>query len=133
MKTTILLGMLGSLAFVVFIRSSVIYRETGPESARLTEMAFPVEVKAIIDQKCYGCHSMDGKSKDAKESLMWDSIPQYPKVKQLAKLNDIIDVLDDGSMPPEKFIEMEPGAKLTKEQRRILKSWAEQAADELLN
>jgi len=133
MKTTILLGMLGSLALVVFIRGSVMHRETGTESARLTEVDFPAEVKAIIDQKCHGCHSVDGKSKDAKESLMWDSIPQYPKVKQLAKLNDIIDVLDDGSMPPEKFIEMEPGAKLTKEQRRILKSWAEQAADELLN
>ncbi len=133
MKITVLLGMSGSLAFFVFIRGSVIYGETDSHSARLTEIEFPAEVKAIIDKKCYGCHSLDGQSKDAKESLMWDSIPRYTKVKQVAKLNDIIGVLDEGSMPPKEFIEQEPEAKLSREQNRILKSWAEKAADELLN
>lgn len=63
-------------------------------------ITFPADVKAVIDNKCYGCHSIEGKSDDAKEAMMWDSIPLYPKDRQIAVLDGISEVLEKGDMPP---------------------------------
>jgi uncharacterized membrane protein len=131
MKTTINLTTLFIIAGVLFVRAS---RERYSEHPSLVTagLEFPAAVKAVIDQKCYFCHSLKGKSPDARKGLMWDSIPDYSKAKLVAKLDDIIDVLDQGTMPPKKMIEMVPDAKLSDEELQILKSWAETTADSLM-
>ena len=95
-------------------------------------ITFPADVKAVIDNKCYGCHSKDGRSAEAKQDLLWDSIPLYPKERQIAVLDDISGVLAKGKMPPEKMVEMHPEAKLSPEQVALLKKWAETTADDLM-
>ncbi len=132
MKTTIYLGAICFILFLLFIRGSQMFREVSPISLHVQGFEYPANVKAVIDQKCHGCHSLEGKSADAKKGLLWDSIPSYSKVKQVAKLDDIISVLDDGSMPPEKYVEKNPSAKLTKDEMKILKGWAEETADNLM-
>jgi hypothetical protein len=99
---------------------------------RPANFEYPMAVKAIIDKKCYGCHSVQGKSDKAKKSLMWDSIPNFSKPKLVAKLDDIIDVLDQGAMPPKEVVEKYPNAKLLPEESEMLKKWAEAAADSLM-
>jgi uncharacterized membrane protein len=132
MKTTISLTALLILAGALFIRGSQVNRYSEHESFQSADFKFPADVKAIIDQKCYFCHSLKGKSPDAKKALMWDSIPNYSKEKLVAKLDDIFDVLDQGTMPPKEMVEKVPSAKLSDEERQSLKSWAEAAADTLL-
>jgi len=131
MKTTFYIGALSIVFIFLFIRGSLL-KEKPSRALRAPGFEYPAKVKAVIDQKCYGCHSADGKSAEAKEGLLWDSIPDYSKVKLVAKLDDIIGVLDDGAMPPEKFVKEYPEAKLTKEEKGILKSWAEETADNLM-
>lgn len=94
---------------------------------------YPAEVKKVIDNKCYGCHSEQGKSKDAKEALMWDSLPNLPKSSQIATLDDIIRVLKENKMPPEGAVKKYPEMKMLPEDTRILRSWAEFRADNLMN
>jgi hypothetical protein len=132
MKTTISLTALLIVTGALFLRGSQVNRYSDHESFQSSDFEFPAAVKTVIDQKCYFCHSLKGKSPDAKKALMWDSIPKYSKAKLVAKLDDIYDVLDQGTMPPKKMIEMVPDAKLSDAELQLLKSWAEASADSLL-
>ncbi|MBE0679275.1 MAG: hypothetical protein IH592_10985, partial [Bacteroidales bacterium] len=80
----------------------------------------------------YGCHSINGKSQDAKDALMWDSLPGLQKSKIIATLDDIIKVLEQNKMPPEGAVKKYPEMKLLSEESKILQSWAGVWADSLL-
>jgi hypothetical protein len=132
MKTLIKLSLLLILVIALFVRARYNDHARDLSTRQQAEITFPSDVKAVIDNKCYGCHSKDGKSEEAKEDMMWDSIPLYPKARQIAVLDDISDVLEKGKMPPEKMIEMHPEAALTKDQVALLRNWAENTADGLM-
>jgi len=95
-------------------------------------LAYSKKAKAVIDAKCYGCHSDDGKSDKAKEALLWDKLPTLEKIKMVSTLDEIIEVLEEGTMPPEKFLARKPEAKLTEKEVKTLMNWAEKSADNLL-
>jgi len=128
MKTIVSVMVILFFTGVLFIRGTRMSRDVD----NTAEFIYPAAVKAIIDQKCYGCHSITGESDDAKESLMWDSIPSFPDAKLVAKLDDIITVLEEGSMPPEDVVKQYPEIKLLPRERKVLKSWAEATADSLM-
>ena len=48
-----------------------------------TVVTYPVEVRAIIDQKCFGCHNPEAKNEKARKKLMWDELPKHTRAKQL--------------------------------------------------
>ena len=110
-----------------FIQSSPV-SQSGQKSGSM----YTAEVKKVIDEKCYGCHSVKGKSQDAKDALMWDSLPNLQKSKLVATLDDIIEVLKENKMPPEEVIKKYPEMKLLPQESKILQSWAESRADSLL-
>jgi len=95
-------------------------------------LVYPAEVKKVIDAKCYGCHSVKGKSQDAKDALIWDSLPGLQKGKIVATLDDIIKVLKENKMPPKQTIEKYPDMKLLPGEVKTLQSWAETTADSML-
>ncbi|MGE5406460.1 MAG: hypothetical protein ACM3NR_02010 [Methanosarcina sp.] len=90
------------------------------------------DVKKVVDAKCYGCHSIQGKSQKAKDKLMWDSLPGLPKRKMVSTLGNIVDELEKNDMPPEEFLKKFPDAALVGNQKEILTSWAGSKADNLL-
>lgn len=90
------------------------------------------EAKTVVDNKCYGCHSIKGKSQDAKDALMWDSLPGLEKAKMVATLDEIIEVLEEDKMPPEAVVKKMPEMKLLADERKILLNWAENKAESLL-
>jgi len=132
MNTSIKFSLFVILLVALFVRAR--YSESTREAFTGDQVgiAFPADVKAVIDNKCYGCHSLDGKSDDAKKSLMWDSIPIYGKARQISVLDDIAEVLEKGEMPPKEVIEKYPEAALTPDQVKLLKNWAETTADNLM-
>jgi cytochrome c553 len=85
---------------------------------------FPKKVDAIIKNKCYGCHSADGKSDKAKEKLMWDDLASLKPAMLGEKLKGISHVLGEGSMPPAKFVEKMPEKKLTEAETSVMTKWA---------
>lgn len=104
----------------------------GNKSMQKSESFYTAEARKVIDSKCYGCHSEQGKSKDAKEALMWDSLPNLPQSSQVASLDHIIKVLKEKKMPPEGVVKKYPEMKMSPEDTRVLQSWAESVADNLL-
>jgi hypothetical protein len=92
---------------------------------------FPKKVNAVIQAKCYGCHSIDGKSQKAKDKLMWDDLAGMAKEQQLEKIQSIQKVLEKGSMPPEKFLEKMPEKKLTDKETKAMRKWADKTAKKL--
>ena len=110
-----------------FIQSSPANRN-GQQSGSI----YTAEAKKVIDDKCYGCHSIQGKSQKAKDALMWDSLPNLQKSKLVATLDKIIEVLKENKMPPEEVLKKYPEMKLLPQESKILQSWAEFKADSLL-
>ena len=127
MKNSISFLALVIIAGFIFIQSSHV-KQGGQKSGPM----YPAEVKKVIDGKCYGCHSVNGKSADAKNALMWDSLPSLQKGKLVASLDDIIKVLREDEMPPARAIRQYPEMKLLPMEKKVLLSWAVSKADSLL-
>ena len=121
-KTTLLMIAAATVALAFTFRSVHVKED----------LEFPENVKSIIDDKCYGCHSEKGKSEKAKDKLMWDELSGLSKIKMISKLVDITEVIDEGEMPPEKFLNEHPEKKLTDEEASVLREWANSSAEKLL-
>ena len=125
--------LLTASTFVVFVFSQLTTVKNNSEhkAEQPDEIVFPENVKAVIDKSCFGCHSEDGRSDDAKDALRWDMLNEYDKEKLVSVLDEIIEVIEKEEMPPEKFLEKKPEAKPTEDEYAILLEWAEQEADKL--
>lgn len=84
----------------------------------------PADVKAIVDQKCYGCHNADSKNEKGKAKLDWDALEAAKKSKAMATMGKISEVLTEGTMPPAKFLENKPEGKLTEAEVATLMNWS---------
>jgi len=105
-------------------------RSQDVKAAATTE--YPEAVKKVIDSKCLGCHSPEGRSEKAKEKLNWTTLMGLEKSVQVSKLDKIVEVLDKGEMPPKKMVEMHPEAKISDADAKILKDWAVATSDGLM-
>jgi hypothetical protein len=84
----------------------------------------PADVKAVVEQKCYGCHNAESKNEKGKAKLDWDAFEATKKSKQLATKGKIAEVLEKGDMPPKKFLENKPEGKLTEAELATLMDWS---------
>ena len=96
------------------------------------KLEYPEAVKKVIDAKCFGCHSPEGRSDKAKEAINWTTLTGLEKAAQVSKLDKVIEVLDKGEMPPQKMIERNPDAKISASDAKILKDWAESTSSDLM-
>ena len=122
-----------SIVFLVII-IGFFFIQSSPvnQSVKKSGSIYTAEAKKVIDEKCYGCHSVKGKSQDAKDALMWDSLPNLQKSRLVATLDDIIGVLKENTMPPEDVVKKYPEMKLLPQEKKILLSWTESRADSLM-
>jgi uncharacterized membrane protein len=102
---------------------------TKPEDkATSSHLAFspdmPANIKAIVDQKCYGCHNAESKNEKGKAKLDWDAFEASKKAKQMATKGKIAEALEAGEMPPAKFLENKPEGKLTEAELATLLEWS---------
>lgn len=96
------------------------------------KLKYSKKVNAIVQNKCYGCHSPQGRSDKAKEKLMWDDLPTLSPQEQSEKLKGIQHVLEEGSMPPARFLEGNPDKKLTDKEAASMKKWADKMAKKVV-
>lgn len=87
-------------------------------------LKYSKKVDAIIKDKCYGCHSPEGRSDKAKEKLMWDDLAGLSAADQAMKLKAISKVLSEGAMPPAKMLERMPEKALTEKETKVMAKWA---------
>ena len=133
MKTTYAITFMSVLVLCLFIRAQKIDPASEPVVQEAdTVVIYTADARAIIDQKCFGCHNPEAKNEKARKKLMWDELPKLAKDKQSKTINDMLEVLASGEMPPEKFLQFKPEAKLTEAEVTTLTTWAEENARKLM-
>jgi len=83
------------------------------------------DVKEIIENKCMGCHNPEARNKKGKEKLQWANVPKLDKEDQEDLIAELLEVLEDGKMPPERTVERKPEMKLTDKETKTLVAWVE--------
>ncbi len=109
----------------------------------LTETNPSKEVKIILQQTCYDCHSNNTEYpwynnvapvsywladhvKDGKKHLNFSDWSNYDVKKKDHKLEELVEMVEDGSMPLNEYTWTHEEAKLTEEQRNGVIAWAKQ-------
>lgn len=98
-----------------------------------TSITFTVDVMSIIDNKCYGCHSPNSRNEKAKEKLIWKDLQSLDPIDAVGIMEEMLEVLEEGSMPPEKMLERNPDKKLTDGEVATLKAWVESVQTKLMD
>lgn len=95
-------------------------------------LTYPPKIRAIIDLKCYDCHSEKGKDKEAKEELLWDDLGKLSKMDLMYTMDAIVESIEEAEMPPKDYIQDHPKAALTKEEAKLLIEWADGIASKIM-
>ncbi len=93
---------------------------------------YPKKVDALIKNKCYGCHSPQGKAEKARNALNWDDLASLSPKDIGAKAGAIQKVVEGGMMPPAGFLEKMPDKKLTAVEAALLAKWAKKVGKKAL-
>ncbi len=93
--------------------------------------SIPSEVKAIIDNKCYGCHNSESKNMKGRKKLSFDKLDKMSTYKQIGKYEGIHETISESKMPPKKFLAKYPNKALTSDEKETLISWAAKKGEEL--
>lgn len=96
------------------------------------ESAIPDEISAILKTSCFDCHFTGSNSEKAINAVNFDLWDQYRLTKQIGLLGDIGEVLEEGKMPPGKYLENKPEAKLSESQQKKLSEWTREEAEKLM-
>lgn len=96
-----------------------------------SDMDVPENVQAVLDRSCLPCHGPDG-SRKARVKWKYENMPEYSKSKLVSKYIKISEKVDEGKMPPAKSVKKHPAWSLSAEDKVLLKTWAENAAEEIV-
>lgn len=94
-------------------------------------LEIPEDVNAVLQNYCFGCHNTESKNEKGKDKLTIDNLGEMPKGKLAAKLNKIAKEVDEGDMPPEKFLAKYPDKEPSKKDKKKVINWAKSAAKSL--
>jgi hypothetical protein len=115
----------------------------GPSENDISKVyALPTEVQNVFTQKCYDCHSnnthypwyihiqpigwwMASHIKEAKDELNFSEFKTYNQKQVSHKLEELVEVLEDGSMPLPSYVWLHSEAKVTAEETQAIKSWVQ--------
>jgi hypothetical protein len=94
---------------------------------------FPEEIMKIVTNSCYDCHTSDSQNKMASFALDFLKWNKYKETKKAQLLNKIDGEVSEMNMPPKKFLELNPGKALTKDQIKLLSQWAKEESQKSEN
>jgi hypothetical protein len=144
----ILLTLLVVFILVQFIPRNVNKYDQTLSTDFLKVYPVPGEVKAVLQEACYDCHSnntrypwyaaiqpfrlwLDNHIKKGKEELNFSEYGSYSAKRQYNKLNSIEESIKKETMPIKFYKIMHPEAKLRSSQKESLMSWLVNTRDAL--
>ena len=137
MKRGVKFSLLGLLLIVVLIQIPQADRSNPAVTGDLSASG---EVKAILKESCYDCHSNEtcwpwysyvnpvgwlvaGHTQDGREHLNFSEWSTYDARRQYNAKGEIVEVIDAGDMPMPIYLLMHGGAELTEEEKDIIRAW----------
>ncbi|MEN8115804.1 MAG: heme-binding domain-containing protein [Bacteroidota bacterium] len=127
MKKKSILSVFVALLFAVSLMATASEK---PGKTHLDKM--PDDVKAVIEKSCFGCHNTGSKNEDAKEALDFKKLDKLSKIQKIGAYKKIGDTIEEGEMPPKKFLEKYPDRKLTDKEKKLLIEWSKKEAEALV-
>ena len=109
-----------------------------------SDLSAPPEVKDVLRRSCYDCHSNEsrwpwyayvapvswfvvGDVNEAREKVNFSRWGEYTDKKRMRAAQEIVDELDQGSMPLPSYLWMHPSAKVSAEEIETIRRWSEVA------
>jgi hypothetical protein len=106
------------------------------------DIGAPPEIGAILRKACYDCHSNEVRwpwyawvapvswlvardVEEGREELNFSVWESYSKKKRERLLEEIIDQIDIGEMPPKIYLPMHPEARLGEEEIEAVREWVD--------
>ena len=137
---TILLVLLLIFVLIQFIPVDRSAPELVPAQDFLNAYEMPMEFITLVREACYDCHSYEseypwyayvapvsqwvqGHIDHGRRHLNYSIWTTYDREKRLHKLEEMVEMVDDGSMPLKSFTWNHPEARLSDEQRAQLVDW----------
>lgn len=88
----------------------------------------PKDVKTAIEKSCFGCHNTASRNTDAKEELDFKKLDDLSLIKKISAYKKIGETIEEGEMPPKKFIQKYPNKQLSDKEKELLIDWAKKEA-----
>ncbi len=131
---------IGLLVVIVLIQFWPVDR-SNPESDAALEIQAPAEIKAILENSCYDCHSnktiwpwysyvapvswlVADDVKEGREHMNFSEWESYDKKKQGRARDEIWDEVFEDHMPLPKYLRLHSDAALSEAQKQVIKAWA---------
>lgn len=92
----------------------------------------PENVKAVVKKSCFGCHNTDSKNEDAKEELDFKKLGNLSIIKKIGSYKEIGEAVEEGEMPPKKFLQRYPDKALSADDKKLLLNWSKKEAEALV-
>jgi len=105
------------------------------------EVPAPPEVRTILRTSCYDCHSNEtvwpwysnviptkwlvrNHVREGRGHLNFSTWEVYPPERAARRLEEVVEMVEEGEMPLGSYVRMHPGAELTSEEAARLMDWA---------
>jgi hypothetical protein len=139
----IALGLLAVLVIIQFIPTTKNNGEALGENDIAHLVNVPADVQKILEVSCNDCHSnhtnypwysqiqplgfwLDEHIEDGKTHLNFTEYATYKKKRQLHKLDEIAEMVEEHEMPLSSYTLIHTDAKLSDEQQTLLITWAKE-------
>jgi hypothetical protein len=133
------LGWVGAVLFLGFVGIQFI-RPALPNPPVTAELQAPPEVKQILRNSCYSCHSNETRLpwfdkvvpafwivtsdvREARRHLNFSEIGKLPAAQQKGFLFEAVNQIQMGAMPLPSYLRVHPNAAVTPEQLAILRNY----------
>ena len=141
MTKKILLALLGLLVIIQIIRPSKNIAAGKSDSDITHTYTVPVDIQQMFEAKCYDCHSnntqypwyfniqpvgwwMNWHIKEGKSELNFSEFKNYDEKRANHKLEEIVEMVNDGLMPLDSYLWIHKQAKVTPQEAAAVSEWA---------
>jgi len=130
---------IGILIIFVGIQFIPVDRSNPPVKS---DIPAPLNVKQILIRSCYDCHSNQTQwplysyiapisvyiardVEEGRDELNFSEWEKYDLRKKFKKLDEVVEEIEEGKMPPRQYIWLHPDAKITPEDLDAIRFWVE--------
>jgi hypothetical protein len=138
----ILIGLLVIFILIQFIRPDTNKHPGVQPNSVLTKYPASPQVTGILKKACFDCHSnntiypwyshiqpaawwMNHHINEGKKELNFDEFLTYTPKRQFKKMEEVMELVKEGSMPLKSYTWIHKNAKLTQAERTALIDWAD--------
>jgi len=139
---------LAALIVIFFLIQLIPVCRDNPEFDVEYDFEAPVEVREIVVNSCYDCHSnqtnwpwysyvapmswlVTSHVNEGRQKFNFSEWLKYPEEKRQKIKEEMMEEIEEGDMPLPGYVNMHDNTEITDEKLLILKTWAFAAADSI--